>query len=83
MQLGFVLILRGAFSFPFLTQIMVFDVFLDSSPSEDSKFCVSSIRLMFHQVGLFRCHMSVSPLSAFTAVELRRALSPKKSFVLN
>lgn len=84
LQLGFLLFPRGAFSFPVLTQIIAFDVFLHLCLSEDSKSCVSSTRLTLCQVDLFRYHVSCfSPCPAFTSVEERGALCPKESFILS
>lgn len=45
-QHGFALFLRGAFSFPILTQMSVFDIFLAPCLSQDAESCVSSARLM-------------------------------------
>lgn len=76
MQLGFVLFLISAFTFPICMQI-AFDIVFDPCLPEDSESHMSSAKLMFPQVGLLRC--LVPPYRAFMALEKRRALSPREA----
>lgn len=77
MQLGFVLFLISAFTFPILIQI-VFGIFFDPCLSEDSEFHVFH-QATVHQVGLLRRHVSGSSYPTFMAMEKGRALSPRKA----